>query len=69
MYKHYEVQGSFQDPTLLFVSDVELFDATFVEDQPVIVVTFTCQQINCMRDKFGNVVEGKEDEIQQVKTF
>lgn len=66
MYKHYEAQGSRQDPTLLFVSDVELFDATFVENEPIIVVTFSCQQINCLRDKFGNVVDGREDEIHQV---
>eukprot|EP00803_Ostreobium_quekettii_P009333 evm.model.scf_282EXC.7 EVM.evm.TU.scf_282EXC.7 scf_282EXC:68677-72165(-) len=66
MFKHYEAQGSRQDPTLLFVSDVELFDATYVEQQPIIVVTFSCQQINCLRDKFGNVVDGREDEIHQV---
>ncbi|CAD7701113.1 unnamed protein product [Ostreobium quekettii] len=66
MYRHYEAQGTRQDPTLLFVSDVELFDATYVEQQPVVVVTFSCQQINCLRDKFGNVVDGGEDEIHQV---
>lgn len=66
MYNHYAEQGTFQDPTLLFVSDVELFDATFVDNQPVLLVTFTCQQINCVRDRFSNVIEGKEDEIQQV---
>ena len=66
LYRHSEAQGTFQDSTLLFINDVELLDAMFVEKQPVIVVTFSCQQINCMRDKFGNVVDGKEDEIQQV---
>lgn len=66
LYRHAEAQGTFQDSTLLFINDVEMLDIMFVENQPVIVVTFSCQQINCMRDKFGNVIEGREDEIQQV---
>lgn len=68
LYHHSEMQGAYQDSTLLFIDDVELFDAMFVEKQPVIVATFSCQKINCMRDKFGNIVEGKEDEIQQVNS-
>lgn len=27
------------------------------------VVQFTCQQINCTRDSFGNIVDGKPDEV------
>ena len=52
-------QGQFTDATLLDVSEVELADVKFLEDDPVIVVQFNCQQINCVRDKFGNVVDGE----------
>ena len=48
----------FADTTLLDVGEVELADLKFLENDPVIVVQFNCQQINCTRDKFGNVVEG-----------
>ena len=51
-------QGLFADATLLDVSEVELADVKFLETDPVVVVQFHCQQINCTRDKFGNVVEG-----------
>ncbi len=44
-------QGVFRDPTILDVSDVELVDLKFLEEDPVVVVQFTCQQLNCARDK------------------
>jgi hypothetical protein len=44
---------------------VELVDMKFLDDQPILVVQFTCQQINCTRDSFGNVVEGAPDEVKQ----
>ena len=43
------------------MSEVELADVKFLEDDPVIVVQFNCQQINCVRDKFGNVVDGAQN--------
>ena len=48
------------------MSDVELVDLKFVERDPVVVVQFTCQQINCARDRFGNVVEGGPQDVQRV---
>lgn len=59
-------QGLQSDPTILDTSEVELVDIKFLEDDPVVVVQFTCQQINCSRDKFGNVVEGRPDDVQRV---
>lgn len=41
-------------------------DIKFVEGDPVIIVTFSCQQIDCARDKFGNVVEGHATAVQRV---
>lgn len=37
-----------------------------LRSEPICVVSFACQQINCVRDSFGNVVEGRADEIHQV---
>lgn len=39
------LQGMFSDATLLDISDVELADIKFLEDDPVIVVQFNCQQV------------------------
>ena len=58
--------GLVSDPTLLDVGDVELVDLKLFEDQPIVVVQFHCQQINCTRDSFGNVVEGGPDEVHRV---
>lgn len=33
---------------------------------PLFVFTFNCQQINCLRDQDGNVVEGAVDDIRQL---
>ena len=60
------MQGLTTDPTILDVSDVELVDLKFVENNPVVVVQFNCQQINCSRDRFGNVVEGGPQQVQRV---
>ena len=53
------------DPTLLDTSEVELVDLKMLEEEPIVVVQFTCQQINCTRDSFGNVVDGQPDEVQR----
>lgn len=39
------LQGKFPDTNLLDISDVELHDLQMFEDNPVIVVKFSCQQI------------------------
>ena len=59
------MKGVMPDATILYTSDVELVDIKFVEGDPVVVVQFNCQQINCMRDKFGNVVQGSPNEVQR----
>ena len=58
--------GLVPDPTLLDTSDVELVDLKMLEGSPVVVAQFTCQQINCTRDGYGNVVEGAPDEVHRV---
>jgi mitochondrial import inner membrane translocase subunit TIM44 len=60
------LQGAIPDPTILDISDVELADLKMHEENPVVIVQFTVQQIECARDKFGNVVEGSPDNVQRV---
>lgn len=54
------------DTSVLDVGEPELVDLKFLDGDPAAVVSFTCQQINCERDPFGNVVEGSPDDVQRV---
>ena len=45
---------------------MELHDLQMFEEDPVVVVKFSCQQINCYRDKFGNVVDGSPNDVHRV---
>ncbi|CAN8065112.1 unnamed protein product [Agarophyton chilense] len=61
-----DAEGILMDTNILDVGDVELTAGKLLEDSPVLIVTFNTQQINCLRDRAGNVVEGKEDDIRAV---
>lgn len=61
-----EAEGIVMDTNILFISDVELTAGRLLEDSPVLIVTFSTQQINCLRDRAGSIVEGKDDEIRAV---
>ena len=63
LWKH---EGQYVDPRILDLSEVELMEVRLMENEPLVVLTFSCQQINCVRDKSGAVVEGAEDDIQSV---
>lgn len=64
--KHQRAMGLVPDTTLLDVGDVELVDLKVLEEQPVVVLQFTAQQINCTRDGHGNVVDGAADDVHRV---
>jgi len=56
--------GRKSNETILSISDINLMTAKVVDKVgPIMVVSFMCQQINCLYDNKGNVVEGSEDEI------
>jgi hypothetical protein len=42
-------QGLFSDSTILDMSEVELVDLKFLDDDPIIVAQFNCQQVTCWR--------------------
>ncbi|KAF5837473.1 hypothetical protein DUNSADRAFT_4275, partial [Dunaliella salina] len=69
IFKHFSEQGLFEDPTILFVGDVEVVEIKLLDDDPFAIVQFHCQQLKCTRDKFGNVLEGATDSIQRVYYF
>ena len=58
-------QGGSWDPQVLDVHDVSLFDVKLIEDDPIVIVHFVAQQVYCMRDDAGNIVEGAEDDIRE----
>lgn len=61
-----EAEGILMDTNILDISDVELSAGRLLEDAPVLIVTFSAQQINCLRDKSGAVIEGAVDDIRAV---
>lgn len=61
-----DTEGIIMDTNILDIGDVELTAGRLLEDSPVLIVTFKTQQINCLRDSSGKVVEGKEDDIRAV---
>lgn len=57
------------DSNLLGIFNAEIITAQvdakndYGEKEPILLVHYMAQQINCVRDEEGNVVQGKEDEI------
>lgn len=61
-----DTEGIVMDTNILDISEIDLTAGRLLEDSPVLIVTFNTQQINCLRDRGGNVVEGSEDDIRAV---
>lgn len=61
-----EVANLTMDTNILAINDIELSAGKLLEDAPVLIVFFNAQQINCLRDRAGEVVEGAEDDIRAV---
>lgn len=61
-----EAEGIIMDTNILDISDVELTAGRLLEDAPVLIVTFSAQQINCLRDRSGAIIEGAIDDIRSV---
>lgn len=61
-----DAEGIIMDTNILDISEVELTAGKLLEDSPVLIVTFSAQQINCLRDRSGAVIEGSVDDIRAV---
>ena len=66
IYKATVAQGQITDSTILEYSDVDMIDMKMLDDDPVVILHFSVQQINCVRDTYGNVVSGSPDEVNRV---
>ena len=59
-------EGAVLDSRILDIKEVHFFDVKSFENSPLIIIRFALQQIKCVRDKYGNILEGGMDEIQAV---
>ena len=58
------VKGYVRDPTILDVRNVTLMKTRLMERAPpIMVVSFTSQQIHCVKNARGKIIEGDDDKI------
>lgn len=48
---------------MLEISNAEIVQAKMHDHQPVLVLGALIQHINCVRNREGKIVEGKEDDV------
>lgn len=58
--------GYYLDSKILDIENVELAMGKVMEQGPVLIITFQTQQIMCVRDSKGLVVEGDSDKVMRV---
>jgi len=56
-------KGHSVEPYILDLDDVELQQARLVDGEPILIITFQTQQVNCTRNQKGEVVDGSPDSI------
>jgi import inner membrane translocase subunit TIM44 len=54
------------DSRVLDIDSIDLAMGKMMEQGPVLVITFSSQQIQCLRDSKGKVVEGDPDKVLRV---
>mmetsp|Transcript_29005 Transcript_29005/g.55626 ORF Transcript_29005/g.55626 Transcript_29005/m.55626 type:complete len:475 (-) Transcript_29005:173-1597(-) len=65
-FNAWKAEGAIVDHQILDTSDMEMVELKMFGENPIIILRCVCQQINCVRDKFDNVIEGAPDDIQSV---
>ena len=50
------------------IDSLDLITGKMMEQGPVLVISFNSQQVMCVKDKQGNVMEGSEDKVRTVTT-
>lgn len=48
------------------IDSLDLITGKMMEQGPVLVISFNSQQVMCVKDKQGNVMEGSEDKVRLV---
>lgn len=64
--KQAQAQGMRLESKILDVDNVDLLMGKVMEQGPVLIIGFTSQQILCVRDKVGLVVEGDPEKVMRV---
>ncbi|XP_071441407.1 mitochondrial import inner membrane translocase subunit TIM44 [Hetaerina americana] len=59
-------QGLIFDSKVLDVDSVDLVMGKMMEQGPVLIISFVSQQIMCIRDKVGKIVEGDPEKVLRV---
>lgn len=60
-------EGLVASPDVLAIRNVEVIAAKAEDKQaPLLVLQFMAQQINCIKNREGEIVEGAEDEVRAV---
>ncbi|XP_017874482.1 PREDICTED: mitochondrial import inner membrane translocase subunit TIM44 isoform X2 [Drosophila arizonae] len=58
--------GLYLDSKILDIENIELAMGKVMEQGPVLIITFQAQQIMCVRDQKGQVVEGNPEKVMRV---
>ena len=58
--------GYVLDSKVLDIDNLDLAMGKMMEQGPVLVITFNSQQIMCVKDSSGKVVEGSADKVMRV---
>jgi hypothetical protein len=64
--KEREVKKETYDERILDISHVDMSQATVVEDTPMLLLSFMCQHVHCIRNAKGEITEGSESDIRSV---
>ena len=66
--KHKSTSLSFVSfhPHLADIDSINLFTGKMMEQGPVLVLTFNSQQVSCVKDREGKVIEGSEDKVMRI---
>ena len=65
LMKAREYEGVRADPRVLDLEEPTLISVKFVNEKPCIVVSFSVQQVYCLWDREGNVLEGAPDDLRR----
>lgn len=55
--------GYYLDNKILDIDNVDLVMGKMIEQGPVLVISFQCQQIVCLRDKDNKIIEGDTEKV------
>lgn len=64
--KQAQKMGARFDSKVLDIKDVDLTMGKMIDQGPVLVINFTSQQIMCLRDSKGTVIEGDPEKVLRV---